>query len=237
MNPLENPQEEEPELLDRPGLPFPEAQQSLLELGTVNRWSLSALPLCRTLLPRLGRWREPRLALDLGTGTGEVAATLARAAIRRGGPLRIVGMDAKLRHLVVGRELGTNQLRVVGDARALPFRDGAFAWSFSTLFFHHFDAGSNREIAAEMRRVSTAGAAIVDIRRNRLAPALLEILFFLLRIGYITRHDGRVSFGRAWKMEDVRRLFADQPVSELRRRFPFRFSVVLGGRASPTPPP
>jgi ubiquinone/menaquinone biosynthesis C-methylase UbiE len=230
---LEN---EEPELLDRPGLPFSEARESLIDLGAVNRWSLSALPLCRTILPRLGRWREPRLALDLGTGTGEVAATLARAAARRGGPLRIVGLDAKLRHLVVGRQLGTDQLRVVADARALPFRDGAFAWSFSTLFFHHFDAGTNRQIAAEMRRVSTAGAAIVDIRRNRLAPVLLEILFFVLRIGYVTRHDGRVSFGRSWKMKDIRRLFADQPVSELKRRFPFRFSVVLEGTRGSTSP-
>jgi SAM-dependent methyltransferase len=231
MAPLED---NEPELLDRPGLPLSEARQSLVELATVNRWSLSALPLCRTILPRLGRWRDPRLALDLGTGTGDVAATLARAAARRGGPLRIVGLDAKLRHLVVGRQLGNDQLRLVADARALPFRDGAFAWSFSTLFFHHFDAESNRQIAAEMRRVSTAGAAIVDIRRNRLAPVLLEILFFVLRIGRVTRHDGRVSFGRSWRMKDVRRLFADQPISELRRRFPFRFSVVLEGTRSPT---
>lgn len=229
MPPLERSEETEPEMLDRPSLPFAEAERSLRELGRVNRLLLGSLPLRRTLLPRLGRWTQPRRALDLGTGTGEVADELARAAARRGAPLRIVGLDLKLRHLVVGRRLGVDQLRVVADATALPFRDGTFEWSFSTLFFHHFDGEANRRIAAEMRRVAAAGAAVVDLRRNRLGLRLLDLFFFLFRIGEVTRHDGRVSFRRSWSIAEVARLFADQPVLELRRRIPFRFSLVVRG--------
>lgn len=223
---------EEPEMLDRPSLTFAESERSLLELDRVNRFLLGTLPLVRTFLPHLppqSYW--PRLALDLGTGTGRVADALARAAARRGSPLRMVGVDRKLKHLVVGRSLGVPQLRVVADARALPFRDAAFSWSFSTLFFHHFDEKANLEVLTEMRRVAADGAAVVDLRRSRLAAALLRLILPLLGAGPITLHDGRVSMERAWSLEEVQLLTLRMPVIELRKRFPFRFSLVLGGAA------
>jgi ubiquinone/menaquinone biosynthesis C-methylase UbiE len=221
-----------PEKLDEPDLPFEEAERSLSDLGRVNRLLLGALPLKRTLLPRLDRWTGPRRVLDLGTGTGEVAADLARAAARQGSPLQVVGLDLKLRHLVIGRRgkrSGSSQHRVVGDATALPFRDGVFEWSFSTLFFHHFEADSNRRVLAEMRRVSRAGAVVVDLRPSRLAKRLLLVFLRLTGASEVTRHDGRVSFERSWSLKDVARLTRGLPVRELRRRFPFRWSLVVDG--------
>jgi ubiquinone/menaquinone biosynthesis C-methylase UbiE len=219
------------EKLDEPSLPFEEAERSLRDLGWINRLLLGALPLKRTILPRLGHWSEPRRVLDLGTGTGEVAEDLARAAARRGAPLKVVGLDLKLRHLVIGRRSGPVQQRVVADATALPFRDGAFEWSFSTLFFHHFEAAANLRVLAEMSRVSRAGAAVVDLRPSRLAPPLLLAFQRLLGASEVTRHDGRVSFENSWSIGDVNRLTSGLPVRELRRRFPFRWSLVLGGMA------
>lgn len=215
------------EKLDEPSLPFGEAERSLSDLGRINRLLLGALPLKRTLLPRLGRWTAPRRVLDLGTGGGEVAVEVARAAAKRGAPLRVVGLDLKLRHLVIGRRAGADQLRVVADATALPFRDGAFEWSFSTLFFHHFEADENRQVLAEMRRVSRAGAVVVDLRPSRLALRFLLAFFRLIGASEVTRHDGKVSFEQSWPLADVARLTAELPVRELRRRFPFRWSLVV----------
>jgi SAM-dependent methyltransferase len=218
-----------PEKLDEPSLPYGEAERSLGDLGRINRLLLGALPLKRAILPRLGRWTEPRRVLDLGTGTGEIAADLARAAARRGAPLRVVGLDLKLRHLVIGRRAGARQLRVVADATALPFRDGSFEWSFSTLFFHHFEAAENRRVLSEMRRVSRAGAAVVDLRPSRIAPPLLLVFQRLIGASEVTRHDGQVSFERSWPPAEVARLTSGLPLRELRRRFPFRWSLVLEG--------
>ncbi len=219
----------QPEKLDEPSLSYEEAERSLRDLGRLNRLLLGARPLKRTLLPRLGRWSEPRRVLDLGTGTGAVAEDLARSAAKRGAPLKVVGLDLKLRHLVIGRKSGSVQHRVVADAAALPFRDGAFEWSFSTLFFHHFEAESNLKILGEMRRVSRSGAAVVDLRPSRLAPALLLLIQKLLGASAVTLHDGRVSFEQSWSLADVARLTAGLPVRELRRRFPFRWSLVVDG--------
>lgn len=225
---------DEPEKLDDPTLPYEEVERSLRDLTRINRLLRGALPLKRTLLPRLGRWGRPRLVLDVGTGMGEVAWDVARAAGRRGAPLKVVGMDAKLRHLVIGRAAGAPQLRVVGDATALPFRDRAVEWSFSTLFFHHFDEEANRQVLEGMVRVSRAGAMVIDLRRSRLARWLLVYLGLpLFGASEVTRHDGRISMERAWSIPEVRNLAEGLEVAELRRRFPFRFSLVVK-RAAPT---
>jgi len=222
--------DEEAEILDRAGLAPALVERSLVELARVNRWLLGHLPVRRTLLPRIAAGPREQRLLDVGTGSGDVAAGLARRAARRGRRLAVVGVDRKLAHLVVGRRLGRRQLRVVGDARALPFRAGSVDWSLSTLFFHHFDAPTNRAILAEMRRVSIRGAVVVDLRASRWGRWLGRLLIPLLGVGPVTRHDGRVSLARAWRLPDVRRLTADLPVAEISKRHPFRFVLVLDGR-------
>lgn len=216
------------EHLDSAALGLAERERSLAELDRANLVFLGALPLARTLLPRLAPGPRRRV-LDLGTGSGAVAAALARRAARRGAPLAVVGLDRGLAHLAFGRRRGNVQLRVVGDAQALPFRDGAFAWSFQTLFFHHFDAAENRRVLAEMRRVASEGVAVVDLRRSRLLLALLHLALPLLGAGRVTREDGYLSARKAWTIPEVARLAEGLPVAELRRRILFRFSLVLRG--------
>jgi SAM-dependent methyltransferase len=227
----------EPEILDREDLDRATVEAALGELRRVNRWLLGHGPVRRALLARLLAGPAEQLLLDLGTGSGEVAAGLARRAAAAGRSVRVVGVDRKLAHLLAGDERRAPQLRVVADARRLPFRDGAVDWSLSTLFFHHFDAEGNRRVLAEMRRIARRGAAVVDLRQSALARRLAPLFIAALGVGPITRHDGRVSLTRAWPLPAVAALVADQPVTELRRRFPFRFSLVLPPSAPSSPSP
>ncbi len=227
MRVLHQPDGEAVEILDREGLDPATVERALAELRRVNRLLLGHLPARRTLLPRLAAGPARQRLLDVGTGSGEVAAGLAARAAASGRRVRVVGVDRKLAHLLAGRRLGGDGLRVVADARRLPFRDGAVDWSLSTLFFHHFEAAANRRILAEMRRVALRGAAVVDLRRSRLAALAGALLIPLTGAGPVTRHDGRASLARAWTLAAVRRLVSDLPGVELRRRFPFRFALVL----------
>lgn len=216
----------QPEIMDRPDLSFDEAESALADIGKVHRWiGIGALE--RSLLPRLARGR--RRLLDLGTGRGEVCHRLADRAKNRGIDLEVVGIDRKLAHLVIGRDHGFAQRRVVARADQLPFRTGSFDASCSTLFFHHFDGPENRQIVDEMRRVSGGATVVVDIRRSRLGTILTDLFLSILRLGPVAAFDGRLSARQAWTTAEVRALVADLPGGALARRWPFRFSLVLAG--------
>lgn len=225
----------EPELLDQPGLSAAQVERALLGLSRVNRLLLGYRPLMRTVLPRLAAGPRVQRLVDLGTGSGEGGARLARAAAQRGVTVSVVGIDCKLAHLVAGRRFGHVQHRVVADAGALPLASGSADWAASSLFFHHFDADGNRRVLAEMRRVARRGAAIVDLRPGRLPYWLARTLIPLIGGCPVTRHDGPASVARAWPVEAVRRLTADLPVAELRKRFPFRWSLVVEAPGASSP--
>ncbi len=77
--------------------------------------------------------------LEIGTGTGRIAALLAR----HGPGLRITGVDLSPDMLVVAREnvesgnVGGGVALVLGDAKRLPFPDGAFDAVVSHNMLHH----------------------------------------------------------------------------------------------------
>jgi hypothetical protein len=80
-----------------------------------------------------------------------------------------------------------------------------------------------------MLRCARTGAAVVDLRRTPLAALLARTLFPLLRIGHVATEDGVLSIRQSWTPDEIRHLAheADWPVTELRTRFPFRWSLVL----------
>ncbi|MFQ5350068.1 MAG: methyltransferase domain-containing protein [Thermoanaerobaculia bacterium] len=215
------------ELMDDPALGLAETERALTDLDRVTHWSGGLLPVLHTLAPRLVAGPRRQSLLDLGTGSGLVPARVTSVAARSRVSLLAVGCDRKLSHLLYGRRQGHRQLRVVARAEELPFADGAFDWSLSTLLLHHFDRTRNRLVLAEMRRVARAGAVVIDLRRSRVAPLLFRPLAALLRIGPVACYDGMVSLEQAWTKAEVERLAAGMPVLELRRRFPFRFSLVV----------
>lgn len=216
------------ELLDEGNLTYEQTLRALADLRRSNRLLFGYRALIRSLLPRLGSGPEPSRLLDVGTGSGDTAAALVRAAARRGKRVEITGVDLKPGHLLLGRRRYPEQHRVSAAADALPFADGAFDWAFSTLFFHHFDAQLNRRILAEMRRVSRRGVVVVDLHRSPWLRLLIRPGLRLLGTGPVAYHDGLVSAAQSWTIPEVAELVRGLPVRELRRRFPFRFSLILG---------
>lgn len=228
------------ELLDRADLPVEEAARALRDLRRVNRVLLSGWTLCRVLVPALDRGpRQPWIA-DLGTGAGDVSGRLAARARRTGYEPTIVGVDRKLAHLLLGRRYDPRQRRVVADVEALPFDDGGLDWTVSNLLLHHFDRETGRRVLTEASRVARRGAVTVDLRRSRLASLLARLVLPLLRVGRVASYDGRISIDQAWDVAEVAEVATGLGVRELRRRFPFRFSLKLSAgqpvSTDPSPP-
>lgn len=215
------------EIMDRPDLPLADTERALADLERVNRWLFGLRPVLRALGPRLAAGPRRQTLVDLGTGSGQVAEALRRRAARHGTEVTVIGVDRKLSHLVFARARGARQQQVVACVKRLPLRDAAVDWSLSTLLLHHFDPSDGRAHLAEMARVAHRGAAIVDLRRALPARMLIRLALPLLGIARVARHDGRVSTDTAWTLDQVRRLARGFSVAELRRRFPFRFSLLV----------
>ena len=219
--------EQAPEKLDR-GVPPAEAERALRDLERVYRLFLAGgRDLRRLVLRELAR-ADSLWCLDLGAGGGHVGADLVRDAARLGRAVKVIGVDAKLSHLLAGRRFGSPQLPLVADAEALPLRDGAIGCAFSHLFFHHFDPAGNRRVLREMCRVAKS-AVVVDLARSALLRRLVRPGLRLLALGEIAYDDGVVSVERSYAFGDLAAVLDRFPVAELRRRFPFRWALVLRG--------
>ena len=134
------------------------------------------------------------LALDVATGTGELALALARAGCRT------VGLDfspAMLAAAVPKSAALPADLRPIylaGDALALPFPDGAF--DCVTTGFAMRNVTSVPAALAEMRRVLRDGGKLACLEltppRGRVFPALFRLYFgrFVPLLGGLVSGEG-----------------------------------------------
>jgi SAM-dependent methyltransferase len=215
-----------PELMDDPSLPLGQAERALDDLGRVHRWVGNAA-LWRQLVPVLLRGGRCQRLIDVGTGNGGLAAEARSRAEHLGVSLSTIGVDRKLGHLVLGRRRHPELLAVVADARALPFADGAVDVTASSYFQHHFDRPDGGRVLAEMRRVARRAVVVADIRRSTVGGVLGRVVMGLLRLGPVASYDGRVSLDQSWTEEEVRSTVPAHAIVELRRRWPFRWSLEL----------
>lgn len=207
---------ESDELLDEHDAPRADMERSLRDLRRFNRYC-GGIAIYRRLVRRF----EPRSILDVGTGTSDLLESMPHVPLR-------VGVDFKIDHLLYGQR-DPRILRVVGDARRLPFRDGIVDLVTSAHFFHHFAPGENAEILAESLRVSRRGVCVNDTRRHY-APLLFTKLLGVLRlVGRITRFDAPASVRQGYTIAEAREVVRQVPASrrDVVHAFPFRFGILL----------
>jgi demethylmenaquinone methyltransferase/2-methoxy-6-polyprenyl-1,4-benzoquinol methylase len=88
---------------------------------------------------------QPGRTLDVACGTGYLTRDL------RG---EVVGLDASEAMVAIAAERMPGARFVVGDALALPFRDGEFERVFTAHFYDHLQPGERERFLAEARRVA-----------------------------------------------------------------------------------
>lgn len=218
------------EILDTDQLSAADADAALADLARVHRQLFGFHAVWSAVRIRLQGTSPGSSLIDVGSGSGEVPEALVRRARRQGRHLRAIATDRKLGHLLRGRRLGLSSAQVVAEATALPFRESAVDLALSNLLFHHFDGPTNLQVLAEMRRVARSGAIVVDLRPSRFANVLFRLAARALRFSSVAYVDGCTSLRRAWAVHEVKDLTADLPVVELRRRAPFRWTLVVDSR-------
>jgi SAM-dependent methyltransferase len=173
------------------------------------------------VLPYLRASTRPRL-LDVGCGSGDVPVDLRRAL---GGRLAAVGADLKLLHLQAApREL----LRVVADARRLPFAPLAFDVVTASLFLHHFEAPELPELLRSLFALARRALVVNDLRRARVPYLFGRAVFPLLFRSRISVEDGLVSIRRSFRAPELRAAFAAAGIASVRveRSWPYRLLAI-----------
>jgi SAM-dependent methyltransferase len=210
----------EPEALDV-GVPPDEALRSLADLRFVNRWLGNRGRFVGAVLPYQESSARPRL-LDVGCGSGDVTAALRRAL---GGRLAAAAVDIKLLHL---QAAPPELLRVVADARRLPFAPGAFDVVTASLFLHHFDEHTLPELLRGLYALARRALVVNDLRRARVPYLFGKAVFPLLFKSRVSVEDGLISIRSAFREADLREAFAAAGVPSVRieRNWPYRLLVV-----------
>jgi len=210
----------EPEALDL-GVPEDEALRSLADLRFVNRWLGNRGRFVRAVLPYLRASDRPRL-LDVGCGSGDVTAALRRAL---DGRLAAAAVDIKLLHL---QAAPGELLRVVADARRLPFAPGTFDVVTASLFLHHFDEDALPALLRGLYALARRAVVVNDLRRARVPYVFGRTVFPLLFKSRVSVEDGLISIRSSFREPDLRAAFAAAgvPAVRIERTWPYRLLAV-----------
>jgi SAM-dependent methyltransferase len=227
-----------PELIDLPIAADAVAEYagSLADIRTVNRYLgdyravLGHLP---ALLPAVAQRRgRPLRVLDVATGSADIPVAMALWARGRGIPLEVTAVD---NNPLAVREAeaftrGCPEITVArGDCLSLPYGDGSFDVVVCAKSLHHFSDEDAVRVLREILRVTAGGYLVIDLRRSRVAWALISLLSRLFTRNRLTRHDGPLSVLRSYTVAELDALAARAGLCGRRvTRAPFWLIVVAG---------
>jgi ubiquinone/menaquinone biosynthesis C-methylase UbiE len=214
------------ELLDDDAGTSQEIEDSLADLRFVNRW-FGGVSTTRALLRRVieTQGKHHLSLLEVAAGSADVPLLNQRALGRNGVQISITALDRSPLHLPP--ELP----RVVGDALALPFPDGAFDLVGCALFAHHLSPEEFLGFCHEALRVARVAVLINDLIRHPLHLALIYAGMPLYR-SRLTRHDAVASVRQAYTLEEVRTMMNETGAArvEISRHYLFRMGVIAWKR-------
>lgn len=140
----------------------------VLSLGIDRIWRKKAINLLRPL--------QPKIILDVATGTGDVALAALRLK-----PEKIIGIDISEGMLAIGRKKIENRKQsdkiqmLCADSENLPFEENKFdavTVAFGVRNFENLERG-----LAEIRRVLRPGGMLVVLEFSKPAPGLFSRLY------------------------------------------------------------
>lgn len=203
------PPRELPELMDG-ACSYEEFLGCVRSLEQVNRWLMGHRPTL-AWLDRLPRGlSQPLSVIDVGSGGGGLLRQILSWARRRGIRVQLTGIDLNPHAARAAAESGSREDPIEWlTADALDYRPPRpVDIVVCSLMTHHLE---NHEIVALLRwmeATARAGWFINDLERSQWACRMFQWIAGTARWHRFVRHDGPVSFRRAFRHEDWAQLTA-----------------------------
>lgn len=196
-----------PELMDS-DCSYEDFRACLRSLEQVNRWLMGYRPTLAWLerLPR--EPHEPVHIVDVGSGGGDLLRQIAGWARRRGIAVQLTGIDLNpyaARAAVESTPKESGISWVTGDA--LLYRpDKPVDIVVSSLMAHHLEDEEIITLLRWMETTAQVGWFINDLERLERSCRMFGWMAGVVGWHRFVRHDGPVSFRRAFRKEDWVRL-------------------------------
>lgn len=199
-----------------------EIAASLTDMQSLNRWCgghATSLRLLRRVVERTGKLRLK--VLETGAGFGEAPIKARNVLLSSGIQLEVTLLDRVQAHL------GKGARGVVGDALALPFRDGAFDVVSCCLFTHHLEPGGILAYANEALRVAEGAVLINDLVRHPVHYALAWAGRLIYR-SRLTCHDAPASVRRAYTVREMTEMLSASTAArvEVSQHYLYRMGAI-----------
>ncbi len=208
-----------PEWMDAP-CSYEQFRACVRDLAAVNRWTGAYGPTLRFLEQVMAAdktLKRPLRIVDIGSGGGDALRRVARWAARRKVAVQLAGVDLNPHATRAASEFSAQQpgfqdIRwYTGSAATEPAAQEADV-VISALMTHHM---RDEEIVAFLRWLEAhapRGWFINDLLRSQRAARWFTVLAGAMRWHPFVRHDGPVSFQRAFRMDDWYRLLEEANV-------------------------
>jgi SAM-dependent methyltransferase len=202
----------------------------LRDLNRCNRLTLAHRPTLSFLDTVRRGWAGGTLRIvDVGCGGGDMLRAVERWARRHRLAVRLVGIDINPYAARAAREWTGAESAiewVTGDAYCYA---GPVDVVLSSLFAHHLEDEELVRFLRWMEATARVGWFVNDLVRERVPHDLFRVLAGGLRWHRFVRHDGPVSFRRALREEDWKRLLVaagvDGAAVQLKRWTPGRLCL------------
>jgi 2-polyprenyl-3-methyl-5-hydroxy-6-metoxy-1,4-benzoquinol methylase len=224
------------EQMDAPDCDAEKLLRSYAQLALINKTIARTRPLLRRyVLEDAARVARSTSFLDVGCGGGDVLCWLARASVRAGIDIRLVGIDSDPRAVAFARRtLGPfpNASVIeasIADLERLHIRAD---YVFCSHVLHHVPDEELTSALRCLRRAANRRLIVSDLERSPVAYWLFTALAAVAFHRSFVYHDGRLSIRRGFRLpelEDACRQAGFPPATRVCRMPPSRALVIAPG--------
>ena len=198
-----------PELMDGE-CSYEDFRDCLLSLRKVNRWFMGYRPTLAWLERLPPGLSKPMHIVDVGSGGGDYLRRIAGWARRRNIAVQLTGIDLNPYAARAAAEFTPKDLSirfVTGDAMLYQLEE-KIDIVVSSLMAHHLEDDEVVTLLRWMEATAKVGWLINDLERSALSCRMFGWAARLMGWHRFVRHDGPVSFRRAFREEDWVQLLA-----------------------------